>query len=208
MDVRLIPYSLLNDSLVMFMIVVCSALMLLAFSRVGSYLLSEVRSIMYVKDYDSFFRTNIEINYLSILNILTIIVISLLISFYRKEGFTWTCLGGVTLYFFGKHILYNLVNWAFFDSSKRRNWNHIFMLMTIFEGITCFPFVLIYTFLGLPMKIIIICVAVVIILVKIVTIFKAFGLFFGSNNGFLQLILYFCTLEIIPVLILYGNLVK
>lgn len=190
------------------MIVVCAALMILSFSRVGSYLLSEAKSIIYTKDYNNFFRSNIEINYLSTLNILTLIVISLLIAFYKKEEYSWALLGIVCLYFIGKHLLYNIVNWTFFDTSQRTNWNHTFMLITIYEGILCFPFVLLHVFLYLPLKITLICVGLVIILVKFVTIFKAFGVFFNDYRRFLLFILYLCTLEIIPAFILYGILIK
>ena len=55
---------------------------------------------------------------------------------------------------------------------------------------------------------------IVLILVKILTFYKCFVIFFRRIGVYLQIFLYFCTLEIVPmaafwgILILTGKLLK
>ena len=51
-------------------------------------------------------------------------------------------------------------------------------------------------------------VAFVTVLVKISLFYKSFILFFRQKVFFLQIILYFCALEIMPLLSLWGVLVQ
>ena len=50
-------------------------------------------------------------------------------------------------------------------------------------------------------------VIISILFVKLLTIYKCFIIFFRPNVVSLQIILYFCTLEIVPLLALWGVLV-
>jgi hypothetical protein len=46
----------------------------------------------------------------------------------------------------------------------------------------------------------------ILILTKILTIYKCWTIFFRQMSGFLQIILYLCALEIIPLLSIVGGL--
>ena len=43
-------------------------------------------------------------------------------------------------------------------------------------------------------------------LAKILTFYKSFTIFFYQKGGFLQIILYFCALEMIPLMMLWSGL--
>jgi len=45
-------------------------------------------------------------------------------------------------------------------------------------------------------------------LVKILTFYKSYIIFFKQKRYFLQIILYFCALEIVPLFALWGGLLS
>ena len=48
---------------------------------------------------------------------------------------------------------------------------------------------------------------IVLVLVKILSFYKSYLIFFKRNGLFLQIILYFCALEVVPLSALWGGLV-
>ena len=46
----------------------------------------------------------------------------------------------------------------------------------------------------------------VLIFIKILTIYKTYVIFFNQKALYLQIILYFCALEMVPLLSLWGGL--
>ena len=81
------------------------------------------------------------------------------------------------------------------------------LFIAAMEGIVLFPLVLLLSYFDLSMESAIIYMAIVLILVKILTFYKCFVIFFRRNSGLLQNILYFCALELTPLLILAGLMV-
>lgn len=55
-------------------------------------------------------------------------------------------------------------------------------------------------------KTIIYYVLAVVFLVKLLSFYKCYVIFFRQNGIFLQIILYFCALEIVPLATLWGDL--
>ena len=80
------------------------------------------------------------------------------------------------------------------------------LLLTAIEGIMLFPAILFQSYFEASPQFIVIYAVFVVVLVKIFTFYKCFVIFFRKNGLFLQIILYFCTLEIIPLLVLWGGL--
>ena len=80
-------------------------------------------------------------------------------------------------------------------------------VISAMEGIALFPIVMLQSYFGISVQSAIIYAAIVLILVKLLTIYKCFVIFFRQNGAILQIILYFCALEIIPMLALAGFLV-
>ncbi|MCQ2128824.1 MAG: DUF4271 domain-containing protein [Bacteroidaceae bacterium] len=203
-DVQPIPYSLHNDPLVTSLLLVSFIIVALAFGTTRDYLSREVKSFLYTKDYSSFYNSSAEVNFLLLLCIQSIIMFALSAYIILGKGSVWAMLGIVAAYIFAKYLLYYIVNSTFFERRDVSNWDHVFTMITVIEGIVFLPIILLQVYVGWPVKITIICLAATIILTKILTIFKSFFIFFSRFGGFLQIILYFCTLEVIPCLILYG----
>ena len=82
-----------------------------------------------------------------------------------------------------------------------------FLYISSVEGALLFPLVVIWTFFNISIRNAVIYVLIVLAIVKILELFKCFLIFFRQNVVKLQIILYFCTLEIIPLLLFWGALV-
>ena len=111
-------------------------------------------------------------------------------------------------YFTVKMLAYWFVNSVFFGRKKSVRWLKSLLFATSAEGIALFPAVLLQSYFDLSVQKAVIYVAFVIIMVKIMLLYKGFVMFFRQKNFFLQIILYFCALEIMPLLSLGGVLVK
>ena len=209
-----IPYSFHNDTLITSMLLVCLLLTIIAFGTARGYLFRELTSFIYKKDYTHFFNTITELHIQYLLGIQNVILISLSTfmilgsnhNFDKSSGELWKFTGIVFLYFIAKFILYYIVNQTFFNQKDTSSWHHSLLLLSDFEGLLLLPVVSLQIFANLSVKISLILALIVLFFVKILTIFKSYNIFFNKVGGFFQIILYFCTLEMIPCLILYGIL--
>ena len=102
-------------------------------------------------------------------------------------------------YFLIKAALYQFVNWVFFDKKKIEQWNKSLLFLTAMEGIAATPAVLLFIFGNLSLSACLIIVVIVAILTKLCTFYKCYLIFFQRFGAFLQIFLYFCALELIPM---------
>lgn len=109
-------------------------------------------------------------------------------------------------YFTIKRFFYSVVNWTFFENEQSRNWTKARLFLNTIEGILLFPLVLLLVYFNLSFHIAIIYSAFVVFFVKILQLYKSYIIFFSRRTISLQIILYFCTLEIIPLILLWGVL--
>lgn len=107
-----------------------------------------------------------------------------------------------------KQRLYHFVHSTFFTKAERRRWYEAFSLLFIFESLVLFPLALLSVYFDLALKKVSIILIGVLFFVKILLFFKAFNVFFGKIKGCLHLILYFCALELLPLLLAWGVLVE
>lgn len=75
------------------------------------------------------------------------------------------------------------------------------------EGVLLFPVVMLLTYFNLSLDAAIIYALIVVGLVKILSFYKSYIIFFRGNGSFLQIFLYFCALEVVPLFALSGGLV-
>ncbi len=114
--------------------------------------------------------------------------------------------GVFVLYFMVKAALSQFVNWVFFDGKEIEQWNKSQLFITTTEGVMVTPIVLLFIYAKIPLLYAAICAAIVIILGKIGAFYKCYLIFFKRFAAFLQLFLYFCALELIPLAALVGIL--
>ena len=81
--------------------------------------------------------------------------------------------------------------------------------LTIFgKAVTLLPLVLIVLFFDLPFEVCIYTFLVILLLNELLVLFKTKQIFFAFPLGIFLSILYFCTLEMLPLLLLWKTLVR
>lgn len=108
------------------------------------------------------------------------------------------------IYFLLKWLVYGVVNKVLFDGRKSLEWSRAFYFITAFEGVMLFPLPLMMIYFGLPVEKGVYYFVFVLVLCKILTFFKVRSIFFRQNILFLQNSLYFCALEMTPLLAFSG----
>jgi hypothetical protein len=115
-------------------------------------------------------------------------------------------LAAFTGYFIVKAIVHSIAAITFFGGKKNRQLTHTSLFLTTMEGFFLYPAILLLGYLNVAHQTIIYYVLTVVFLVKLLSFYKCYVIFFRQNGIFLQIILYFCALEIVPLAALWGGL--
>lgn len=157
--------------------------------------------------------------YLFFLEIYTALVLALVFYFYTKAYISdtyityseYTLMGiyfaGMIGLFWFEHLIQSAVNNVFFPPRECSQWKTIQLTTTAWIGILLTPILLLKAYFDLSVENSLIYTFLVIVFIKILLFYKCFQIFFKKKGAFLQIFLYFCTLEIIPPVILWGILV-
>ena len=105
-------------------------------------------------------------------------------------------------YFLAKAAMGNFVNWVFFRSEKIFTWKRVYTFMYVVESMLFLVLALVVEYLPIPHDEVLVLALCVVFLVKILLFFKTFQIFFPKMYGTLHLFVYFCTLELMPLLVL------
>ena len=192
---------------------------LLAFAISKNFVVQQIKDFFYIpRREDIKIPTSSELIALFYFALQTCLLLSMAYFFYVKAHVADTFVFAEEYLFIGllfiitlgytilKHPLYTLVNYTFFVGKNNGQWLHTLLLLSAVEGALLFPAVLFQSYFDIPLQNTVFYAVFVLILVKILTFYKCFVIFFRKNGLFLQIILYFCTLEIIPLLALWGGL--
>lgn len=100
-----------------------------------------------------------------------------------------------------KSAVYALVNWVFFDRSRNQKWmGSYYFLTSLFLGLML-PVTVLYLFTDMTPFEVSNCLLVMLILYEILLFFKMIVNFQTKRYGKLLIFLYFCTAEILPLLV-------
>ena len=110
------------------------------------------------------------------------------------------------VYFLLKALAYTAVNLTFFGGNKNLQYLTSFLFLIAGEGVMMYPVVLLQVYFDLSIEKALYCCAFVLIVNKMLTFYRSWVIFFRQNKLFLQNFLYFCALEIVPLLALGGVL--
>ena len=215
-----VPYTVRDDNTLSALLVVCFVIAMLAFAGTRRFIMMQAR--LFIRGSknggDDYSETSAEMRaqvYFVLLTCLLFAVLSfvytldniadtfILSSQYQLIGIFFAVYAGC---FALKMFAYWAVNTVFFGSRKSVRWLKTLLFVTSAEGAALFPIVLLVSFFDLSMQKAAAYVAFVIILVKMSLLIKSFVVFFKHKSFYLQIILYFCALEIIPLLGLWGVL--
>jgi hypothetical protein len=213
-----LPYTLRSDDVVTCTLLLCFFLMMLVFTRGRRFLTWEIKKFVYTtmaKEEEQRMETGGQLYGRLFLVFQTAFLGGILgfayIQNYQTDFFNRVSpvllLGSLVVacltFVFAKWLTYNFVNGVFFQKASRVKWIDSYLLLVSLTGIVLFPIVLLIVYFDLNLQNVSICLLIVLILVKILQFWKCFSIFFAKNNGFLHLIVYFCALEIVPMLALW-----
>ena len=217
-----VPYTVRGDDTLTALLVGCFIIAMVAFANSRRFFLREAKY---------FFRepggraaemteTAAEVRFHSFFAMLTCLLFSVVAFLYTLECVADTFVlssqyqlvgvffGVFAAYYVLKMLAYWVVNNVFFGRKKSVRWLRSLLFATSVEGMALFPLVLLQAYFDLSIQKAVAYAALVIILSKIMLFYKSFVMFFRHKNFYMQIILYFCALEIMPLLSLWGILVK
>lgn len=215
-----VPYTIAGDNLITSVLLGCFILATLSISKSGNFISRQVKNFFRPQHEGTtvITETSSELRFQFFLVLQTCLLCSLLFFLWRQTSFEETFIlphyqiigiytGIFALYFLLKAGLSAAVGWVFFDKKNNEQWtkSNLFLIST--EGILIFPAVMLLVYFSLPIESMVFYTVLVIILAKLLTFYKTYLIFFQRNRAALQNILYFCTLEIMPLGALWGILV-
>ncbi len=114
--------------------------------------------------------------------------------------------GMMLMYGCVKALLYTVVNHVFFSKEQCAEWWETYINSVVVTGVLLFPVTLLVVYLDMTFSTQLFLFLGIIGVVKAVLLFRCIHTFFNGLGGLLHLILYFCTLEIVPALFLWRVL--
>ena len=213
------PYTVSSDNTITGLLLGSFVLAMIALGNSWNFLVRQIKHFFYTpRNVAEITETSSEIRFQVFFMLVTALLISILFFFYTTVYFPGYYImesrlsvigiffGIVSAYFVAKAVLYSVINNVFFDRKKNGQWWKTFLFLTSLEGVLLFPIVLLQIYLDLSTSTTLIYTIIVLILVKILTFYKGYAIFFKRIERFLHFILYFCALEVMPVLSLWGIL--
>jgi len=215
-----IPYNVHSDNVLTSLLLVSLMLAFISFSGVKNIILQQIKAFFYPAHGSSqeFNQTDTELFTQLFLCFLTAVLSALLFYFY-----TLTHIGDsfllpsqyyliaiyaaiISVYFVVKGLLYTWINNTFFDSKRNEQWMTFLIFVITFEGVLLFPAAMMQIYSEIPVQTIELYLIIVLILVKISTFYHSYDIFFRRNIVQVQIILYLCALELVPLLLLWSIL--
>lgn len=223
-----VPYTLRGDNVITLLLLFCFVASVLAVAKSRAFIARQAKWFFRtpVSESAAVTETSTEVRFQLFLVMQTALLLSLFQYFYTLDrvGDTFTLESQYQLvaiffgvwagYFVLKALLYTLVNAVFFGLRRNLLWLKSLLFVTALEGVALLPATMLQVYFNLPLENVMIYYAVVVIVGKILALYKCFLTFFRTSGAFVQIILYFCTLEIIPlaavwgVLVMIGNILK
>ena len=214
-----VNYALRNDDIITSLLLLSFFLAIIAFANSMRFIERQVKDFIYASHSESSLtETSTELRFQFFFVLQTILLLSISYFFYVTHYVADTFIlqseyqllgiifGVITAFFILKAGVYTLVNTVFFSSKKNEQWLKSILFITSLEGLLLFPASMLQVYLELPLKTVVYYLIFVLIFVKILTFYKAWHIFFRQKGFLLQIFLYFCALEIIPLLSLWGGL--
>jgi hypothetical protein len=215
-----IPYTIQNDHFVTSILLLCFLVFTYASAKILPFITKQVKGFFNpLKAEELTVETGAELR----IQLLFVFIVSLLYAIlfyfyathyiantfilesnYALMAFYW---GACICYFSIRAALYSLVNNVFFTNKKNLQFLGNLLFITAFEIVLIFPLVLLLAYFHFSIENAIVYTALALIFVKSLTFYKAYTIFFKQKEFFLQIILYFCALEMTPLGLLWSSLV-
>ena len=216
-----LPYSLQSDWLITCVILFCFFLICYALRNGRKYLYQHFKDFFKQKERASLFddAAGSNFRYTLALSCTCCILCGLFIydyfAYFRPElihtvprpFLLGIYVASVLLMVCVKWLVYLFVNWVFFEKEQNTRWITSYFDLLGGCGLVLFPVSLLTVYFDLPSGTFLPIVLFLLVCSKILLFYKCIRNFFNRFYGSLHLILYFCALEIAPLLFLWKGLV-
>ncbi len=219
MEMEGIPYHPHVDNVFVSTLLFCFFLLAFTLAAEKHYLAQRIENMFYVREKPDLFSVNdVKSSFACqlLLSLFTSLLLALVIvdcSYEVTPQLFQICslpllLGGyllaVILFVAFKVGLFTLADWVFFDKEKNSLWIESYVLICSLGGLFLFMLLLSFVYFDLSNLYALISVGLIAILVETLLFYKCFKVFFNKKYGCVYLIVYFCTLELVPCL-LFGK---
>ena len=215
-----LPYSIRNDNVITSILLIFFVLTIIAYANTHKFVMRQLKTFFYMPHDGAgeIPESGSELRFQLFLVLLSTVMLSLLYYLYTihlngdnfilRSQYHLIAIYMVMMigYFVISWILYSVVNSVFFDGKRNKHWMKIKLFISSMEGIVMFPAVLLQAYFNMSDQNVIIYVVIVLFFVKLWSFFKCYVVFFRRNVFELQIILYFCALEMVPLLAFWGAL--
>ena len=191
-------------------------LMVVSYIRSSNWLYESVRTFLQVKERSSIFSKTTINDFQSrfFLIVFSIAVFSLYLYYLMhnpQHGFEFLkflSFFGITALFFGlKYLLIDLVGYVFVDKSTLKVARESYFNILTYLGVTIYPILIFQLYFPQSLNSVSSHIALILcILASILLIIKLFQIFFHKILASFYIMLYLCTLEILPIFFLLGGL--
>jgi hypothetical protein len=214
-----LPYLLRTDSMVVFIIFFCLILVVYILLNGKRFLLYKLKALFRNSErsgkYSDVTTDDAHYSFLLILHACILWGVSIYIflmnifSELTQSFSSYILLGLICCIVFLlllKCLMLSFINWVFFDKVRNTIWIKTYYNIFVWSGLLLLPIVLLVVFGNLSLDFFSYWVISVAIFMKIVLFFKYFNNFFKNFHGCFHLILYLCTLEILPDILLWKTI--
>lgn len=215
-----VPYSIARDNVITGLLLFCFILAAVAYAKSKRFILRQAKDFFrppHSEKMTAITETSGELRFQMFLVLQSCLLFALVYFFYVQKSITDTfvidqyqVIGVFALvnlaYVLVKAVLYWLTGWVYFDRRRNDSWMKAFLFLVATEGVCMFPLVMLQAYFEMPVETTLVCTSVLIGVFKLLALYKAYIIFFRHSGNSLQIFLYFCTLELLPLASLLGCL--
>ena len=215
-----VPYSIARDNVITLLLLGCFVLALIAYAKSKGFILRQAKDFFrppHNEKLTSISETSGELRFQLFLVLQSSLLMALIFFFYVQRNITDTFIidqyqaigvfaAIITAYAMLKAVAYSVTGWVFFDRRRNDLWMKSFLFLLAMEGVCIFPIVMLRAYFDMPVHTTLLSTAIVLGIFKLLSLYKSYLIFFRNGGHSLQIFLYFCTLEIIPLAMLIGAL--
>lgn len=215
-----IPYTMANDNWINSLLLIILLLVLFASAQSHRFIKKQAKTFFSAprREFSDLNETSNELQFQFFLGLQTCLLMGMLFFFYNHTNNNANydfhgqyieigIYGFMTLlYYVVKSTLYWVAGWVFFDINKNKIWQKALLFLVSMQGVLLIPAVMLCAYFKTSPEHVAIYTLFVIFFIKILTLYRLSLIFFKGKTAYLQNILYFCALEVIPAGIFSGLL--
>lgn len=215
-----VPYGIARDNVITAMLLFCFILAAIAYAKSKRFILRQAKGFFrppHSEKMTAITETSGELRFQMFLVLQSCLLFALVYFFYVQIRVTDTfvidqyqVIGVFALinlaYVVAKAAIYWISGWVFFDKRRNDLWMKSFLFLVAMEGVCIFPVVILQAYFEMPVETTLICTGAVLAVFKLLALYKTYIIFFRHTGSSLQIFLYFCTLEMLPLATLLGIL--